>query len=74
MNEGHRYATRLQNEFAGNISALADAENISRKIISRCINTSRLPKSVVALFSHPGELSAGQVKPSLKLLPIKRNY
>ncbi|MEZ2453649.1 ParB/RepB/Spo0J family plasmid partition protein [Raoultella planticola] len=55
---GHRYATRLQNEFAGNISALADAENISRKIISRCINTSRLPKSVVALFSHPGELSA----------------
>ncbi|MVT05939.1 plasmid-partitioning protein [Enterobacter sp. 10-1] len=55
---GHRYANRLQNEFAGNISALADAENISRKIISRCINTSRLPKSVAALFSHPGELSA----------------
>lgn len=55
---GHRYATRLQNEFAGNVSALADAENISRKIISRCINTAKLPKSVVALFSHPGELSA----------------
>lgn len=55
---GHRYAQRLTNEFAGNISALADAENISRKIISRCINTARLPKSVVALFSHPGELSA----------------
>lgn len=55
---GQRYAYRLQNEFAGNISALADAENISRKIISRCINTSKLPKSVVALFSHPGELSA----------------
>ncbi|EFQ6101707.1 plasmid-partitioning protein, partial [Salmonella enterica subsp. enterica serovar Kentucky] len=47
-----------QNEFAGNISALADAENISRKIITRCINTAKLPKSVVALFSHPGELSA----------------
>lgn len=55
---GQRYANRLQNEFAGNISALADAENISRKIITRCINTARLPKSVVALFSHPGELSA----------------
>lgn len=55
---GHRYAIRLQNEFAGNVSALADAENISRKIISRCINTAKLPKSVVALFSHPGELSA----------------
>lgn len=55
---GHRYTNRLQNEFAGNVSALADAEHISRKIISRCINTARLPKSVVALFSHPGELSA----------------
>ncbi|EIW1893472.1 ParB/RepB/Spo0J family plasmid partition protein [Klebsiella pneumoniae] len=55
---GHRYASRLQNEFAGNVSALADAEHISRKIITRCINTARLPKSVVALFSHPGELSA----------------
>lgn len=55
---GQRYARRLQNEFAGNISALADAENISRKIITRCINTAKLPKSVVSLFSHPGELSA----------------
>ncbi len=55
---GQRYASRLQNEFAGNISALADAENISRKIITRCINTAKLPKSVVAFFSHPGELSA----------------
>ncbi|HGY5112043.1 MULTISPECIES: ParB/RepB/Spo0J family plasmid partition protein [Enterobacteriaceae] len=55
---GHRYASRLQNEFAGNVSALADAEHISRKIITRCINTAKLPKSVVALFSHPGELSA----------------
>lgn len=55
---GRRYANRLKNEFAGNVSALADAENISRKIITRCINTAKLPKSVVALFSHPGELSA----------------
>lgn len=55
---GHRYAYRLQNEFSGNVSALAEAENISRKIINRCINTAKLPKSVVALFSHPGELSA----------------
>ena len=55
---GQRYLHRLENEFNGNISALADAENISRKIITRCINTAKLPKSVVALFSHPGELSA----------------
>lgn len=55
---GKRYAHRLETEFAGNISALADSENISRKIISRCLNTARLPRSVVALFCHPGELSA----------------
>lgn len=55
---GNRYASRLQNEFSGNITALAEAEHISRKIISRCINTAKLPKSLIALFAHPGELSA----------------
>ncbi len=54
---GKRYAHRLETVFNGNVSALAEAENISRKIITRCINTSKLPKSVVALFTHPGELS-----------------
>ncbi|EHF4936891.1 ParB/RepB/Spo0J family plasmid partition protein [Enterobacter hormaechei] len=55
---GKRYSFRLENEFNDNISALADAENISRKIITRCINTSKLPRDLIALFSHPGELSA----------------
>ncbi|EJK8939083.1 MULTISPECIES: ParB/RepB/Spo0J family plasmid partition protein [Enterobacteriaceae] len=55
---GKRYATRLCSEFGGNISSLAAAENISRKIITRCINTAKLPKELIALFSHPGELSA----------------
>lgn len=55
---GKRYAARLTQEFGGNISALAEAENISRKIISRCVNTAKLPKELIALFSHPGELSA----------------
>ncbi|STB68507.1 Plasmid partition protein B [Citrobacter freundii] len=55
---GKRYAYRLEHEFAGNITSLSDAESISRKIITRCINTSRLPKPVIALFNHPGELSA----------------
>ena len=68
---GHRYAKRLENEFAGNISALAEAEHISRKIISRCINTARLPKSVVALFSHPGELSARAGEALLKAFTDK---
>jgi len=55
---GHRYIKRLNNEFGGNISALSEAENISRKIISRCMNTAKLPRELIALFSHPGELSA----------------
>lgn len=55
---GHRYIQRLNNEFGGNVSALSEAEHISRKIISRCMNTAKLPKELVALFCHPGELSA----------------
>lgn len=55
---GSRYSSRLQSEFNGNISALADAENISRKVITRCISTAKLPREVIALFSHPGDLSA----------------
>jgi len=55
---GRRYARKLENEFAGNVSALAEAEGISRKIITRCVNTSKLPQEVISLFSHPGELSA----------------
>ena len=66
--------SRLQNEFAGNISALADAENISRKIITRCINTAKLPKSVVALFLTPVNYLPGQVMHFKKPLQIKRNY
>ncbi|EGM1627614.1 ParB/RepB/Spo0J family plasmid partition protein [Salmonella enterica] len=68
---GQRYAFRLENEFSGNISALADAENISRKIINRCINTARLPKPVIALFSHPGELSARAGEALLKAFTNK---
>lgn len=70
---GQRYAYRLENEFDGNISALADAENISRKIITRCLNTARLPKTVVALFSHPGELSARAGESLLKAFAGKEN-
>lgn len=55
---GSRYKKRLDHEFAGNITALAEAEHISRKIITRCINTASLPRELIALFSQPGDLSA----------------
>lgn len=55
---GKRYARRLQNEFDGNISKLAEAENISRKIIGRCVATAELPHDLIALFNSPNDLSA----------------
>lgn len=55
---GKRYARRLQSEFDGNISKLADAENISRKIITRCMATAELPSIIITLFANPNELSA----------------
>lgn len=70
---GKRYGERLEKEFAGNISALAEAENISRKIITRCLNTARLPKSVISLFSHPGELSARAGESLLKAFSGKES-
>ncbi|WP_273855302.1 ParB/RepB/Spo0J family plasmid partition protein [Serratia liquefaciens] len=55
---GLRYARRLFSEFNGNVSHLAEAENISRKIIQRCIKTAELPIETLQLFANPNELSA----------------
>lgn len=55
---GKRYARRLKAEFAGNVSKLAEAEGISRKIIMRCVRTAELPREIIGLFSNPNELSA----------------
>lgn len=55
---GKRYRQRLDKEFNGNISSLAESETLSRKVITRCINTASLPREIMALFAHPGELSA----------------
>jgi ParB family transcriptional regulator, chromosome partitioning protein len=55
---GQRYSRRLHNDFDGNVSKLAEAENISRKIIMRCIKTAELPREIIGLFSSPNELSA----------------
>ncbi|OVZ93039.1 chromosome partitioning protein ParB [Yersinia kristensenii] len=55
---GQRYSRRLNNEFDGNVSKLAEAENISRKIIMRCIKTAELPREIIGLFTSPNELSA----------------
>ncbi|HDR2785078.1 ParB/RepB/Spo0J family plasmid partition protein [Enterobacter sichuanensis] len=54
---GKRYLRRLK-EFDGNVKALAEAEGIDRNIVNRCMNTARLPKEILSIFKHPGELSA----------------
>jgi ParB family chromosome partitioning protein len=54
---GLRYQ-RLLTGFNGEIKALAEAEKLSRKVISRCLNTAKLPREIIALFANPGELSA----------------
>jgi len=54
---GKRYLRRL-NEFDGNVKALAEAEGIDRNIVNRCMNTAGLPKEILSIFKHPGELSA----------------
>ncbi|WP_274720609.1 ParB/RepB/Spo0J family plasmid partition protein [Xenorhabdus bovienii] len=55
---GQRYSRLLSTKFNENISQLAISENISRKVITRCVSTAKLPREIIALFSHPGELSA----------------
>ena len=54
---GKKYQRRL-NDFDGNVKALAEAEGVDRNIITRCISTAGLPKDIIAIFQHPGELSA----------------
>ncbi|MCP6226289.1 chromosome partitioning protein ParB, partial [Klebsiella pneumoniae] len=54
---GKKYQRRLK-DFDGSVKALAEAEGVDRNIITRCINTAGLPKDIIAIFQHPGELSA----------------
>ena len=55
---GRRYARLLETRFDNNVSALAEAEKISRKVIMRCLNTAELPVEIIKLFKNPTELSA----------------
>ncbi|WP_337049785.1 ParB/RepB/Spo0J family plasmid partition protein [Serratia fonticola] len=55
---GKRYARRLKDEFENNISALAKAENVDRKIITRYIKVATLPVDVIKSFPAPHDLTA----------------
>lgn len=55
---GKRYARRLKNEFENNISALAKAESVDRKLITRYIKVSTLPVDIIKSFPAPHNLTA----------------
>lgn len=55
---GMHYKRRLEREFFGNTSQLADDIKVDRKIIKRCVDTASLPIEVIKCFKSPNELSA----------------
>nr|WP_289394888.1 ParB/RepB/Spo0J family plasmid partition protein [Pantoea stewartii] len=55
---GRRYRRLLEGKFEMNVTALASAEKVDRKIITRCLATANLPIEVIKLFANPSELSA----------------
>lgn len=71
---GLRYTSRLQNEFAGNISALADAENISRRSLPAVLIRPNCLNPLLPCLHILENCLPGQVKPFRRLLQIKKNY
>lgn len=55
---GKRYARLLKYEYDNNISALAKAEGVDRKIITRNIKVATLPVEILKAFPAPHDLSA----------------
>ncbi|WP_289394886.1 hypothetical protein [Pantoea stewartii] len=56
---GRRYRRLLEGKFEmPRVTALASAEKVDRKIITRCLATANLPIEVIKLFANPSEPSA----------------
>lgn len=66
---GKRFARLLKNEFNGNLSALAESEGISRRVITRYVKTATLPVEVIKAFSVPNDLSMKGGEALAALLP-----
>lgn len=54
---GKRYTRMLKTDFDGNLSSLATAEGISRRVLTRYIKTATLPIEVIKAFPVPNDLS-----------------
>lgn len=70
---GKRYARLLKHEYDGNLSALAEAEGISRRVLTRYIKTAKLPLSVIKAFAVPNDLSMKGGEALSALLPEHRD-
>lgn len=71
--KGKRYARLLKNEFDGNLSALAESEGISRRVLSRYIKTATLPAAVIKAFAVPNDLSMKSGEVLAAMLPDNRD-
>ena len=66
---GKRYARLLKNNFDGNLTALAESEGISRRVLSRYVKTATLPIEVIKAFAVPNDLSMKSGEVLAGLLP-----
>lgn len=55
---GKRYKRLVDGLYAGNVKAMAECENIARRVVIRCMATAELPVEIIKLFQNPTELSA----------------
>lgn len=70
---GKRYARLLKNQFDGNLSALAESEGISRRVLTRYVKTATLPVEVIKAFAVPNDLSMKGGETLAGLLPDWRD-
>lgn len=55
---GKRYKRLVDGKYAGNVKAMAESEQLQRRVVIRCMATAELPVEIIKLFSNPADLSA----------------
>lgn len=55
---GKRYKRLVDGLYAGNVKAMAESEQLQRRVVIRCMATAELPVEIIKLFANPGDLSA----------------
>lgn len=55
---GKRYKRLVDGRYAGNVKAMAEGEQLQRRVVIRCMATAELPVEIIKLFANPADLSA----------------